>query len=344
MGLARQLNDKDLLLYCYQRGNAMIQVPDFTDMRKQMTEEYLTIPKIGSRWPIMQVSTSRMIGAAFLMLADRKHAEEIWEEMQEQCKRIGDPNMKIISLEIDSVRAVLDGHLQEAIDISNQMRIIAEEAGILGVAIINVRSGGFRAYLYTGISPEELERWHPDFWNPEEVLAGARQSLILAHWDQNEKASQILEKEVVKRPYFGTDEDSTMTWMDTFFLEASIVSGHKKVAELLYNRLNIPGLYTNGTDVPTSIPRQLGNAAVLLGKPDDAREHYKTSFRICAEMNFRPELALTHLNFAELLLDHYPKEKAEALEHLDFAIKEFREMKMQPSLEKALRRKDILKA
>jgi serine/threonine protein kinase len=31
-------------------------------------------------------------------------------------------------------------------------------------------------------------------------------------------------------------------------------------------------------------------------------------------------------------------------EHLDFAIKEFREMKMQPSLERALRHKDILKA
>jgi hypothetical protein len=28
----------------------------------------------------------------------------------------------------------------------------------------------------------------------------------------------------------------------------------------------------------------------------------------------------------------------------DFAIKEFREMKMQPSLERALRHKDILKA
>jgi transposase len=34
----------------------------------------------------------------------------------------------------------------------------------------------------------------------------------------------------------------------------------------------------------------------------------------------------------------------DALEHLDFAIKEFREMKMQPSLGRALRHKDILKA
>jgi hypothetical protein len=61
-------------------------------------------------------------------------------------------------------------------------------------------------------------------------------------------------------------------------------------------------------------------------------------------MRFRGELALSRLQLAELLLDHYPDEKAEALEHLDFAIKEFREMKMQPSLERALRRKDILKA
>jgi hypothetical protein len=61
-------------------------------------------------------------------------------------------------------------------------------------------------------------------------------------------------------------------------------------------------------------------------------------------MPFRPELALTRLQLAELLLERYPEEKKEAPEHLDFAIKEFREMKMQPSLERALRQKKILKA
>jgi len=61
-------------------------------------------------------------------------------------------------------------------------------------------------------------------------------------------------------------------------------------------------------------------------------------------MRFRPELALTRLQLAELLLEHYPDEKSEALEHLEFAIKEFREMKMQPSLERALRHKEILGA
>jgi hypothetical protein len=60
-------------------------------------------------------------------------------------------------------------------------------------------------------------------------------------------------------------------------------------------------------------------------------------------MPFRPELALTRLQLAKLLLEHYQNDKKEALDHLDFAIKEFREMKMQPSLERALRHKDILK-
>ena len=50
------------------------------------------------------------------------------------------------------------------------------------------------------------------------------------------------------------------------------------------------------------------------------------------------------LQLAELLLEHYPDERAEAMEHLDFAINEFREMKMQPSLERALRHKEILGA
>jgi hypothetical protein len=61
-------------------------------------------------------------------------------------------------------------------------------------------------------------------------------------------------------------------------------------------------------------------------------------------MKFRPELALSRLELAELLLEHYPQEKSEAIAYLDFAIAEFRDMKMQPSLERALRSKQILKA
>ncbi|HEY93755.1 MAG TPA: hypothetical protein G4O15_02295, partial [Dehalococcoidia bacterium] len=125
---------------------------------------------------------------------------------------------------------------------------------------------------------------------------------------------------------------------------ASVLIGHSQASELLYNRLNPTGVLTGGPRALTCIPRHLGGAAALLERYDDAREHYQEAIKVCTEMPFRPELALSRLELAELLLDHYPDEKAEALKHLDFAIKEFREMKMQPSLERALRRKDILKA
>ena len=61
-------------------------------------------------------------------------------------------------------------------------------------------------------------------------------------------------------------------------------------------------------------------------------------------VRFRPEIALVRLDLAELLLTHYPDEPTEAQEHLDFAIEEFRAMKMQPALERVLRHKGLLKA
>ena len=77
---------------------------------------------------------------------------------------------------------------------------------------------------------------------------------------------------------------------------------------------------------------------------DEARDYYNQALEVCAKIRHRPEIALIRLGLAELLLDHYPDERATAIEHLDFAIGEFREMKMQPSLERALSHRGLLKA
>jgi DNA-binding NarL/FixJ family response regulator len=51
----------------------------------------------------------------------------------------------------------------------------------------------------------------------------------------------------------------------------------------------------------------------------------------------RPELALTHLRLAELLLEVADDNaRSEGQEHLDIAIPELRDMKMQPALARAL--------
>jgi len=116
------------------------------------------------------------------------------------------------------------------------------------------------------------------------------------------EAIAILDNIIAARPEIASDKDVTWGGLDIIFLEA----------------------------------------AALLGRYDEARKYYDEALKVATEMRYRPEIALTRLNLAELLLEHYPDEKKEALEHLDFAIKEFRDMKMQPSLERALRHKKIL--
>jgi len=88
----------------------------------------------------------------------------------------------------------------------------------------------------------------------------------------------------------------------------------------------------------------VGAGIIIATSVTDQVAHYQDALKVVTEMSFRPEIALIRLQLAELLLEHYPGEKTEALEHLDFAINEFRDMKMQPSLERTLRHKEILGA
>ena len=118
---------------------------------------------------------------------------------------------------------------------------------------------------------------------------------------------------------------------------------HRESAEMLLRRL--AGSYVHTTDLWMACTfRYLGAAVALLDRPEEARNYYQEASKVFTEMRFRSELALTKLQLAELLLEHYPYEKSDALEYLDFAINQFREMKMQPSLERTLRHREILGA
>ena len=110
-----------------------------------------------------------------------------------------------------------------------------------------------------------------------------------------------------------------------------------------------------------SVPLQLGRAAAFLGDPAAARGHFERALEGTAKIGCRPEGALARLGLAETLLAEVSSRagqpagesgqqpgwvaaRADALRHLDLAIAEFRAMKMQPALERALRHKGSLGA
>ena len=68
-----------------------------------------------------------------------------------------------------------------------------------------------------------------------------------------------------------------------------------------------------------------------------ARAYYAQALEAAGKIGFRPELAMTHLGLAELLVeDETAAARLEAQTHLDVAIAELQDMHMQPALERAL--------
>jgi tetratricopeptide (TPR) repeat protein len=232
----------------------------------------------------------------------------------------------------------VDGQLEEAEQIAQRMLARSEEVRLTELATLCAYLSSYRPWLLLGKTEEALQFVTTSFPSP------SAQALCLAHLGRDTDVAGILERFVIARTGIGSAEDETWAAEDIMYLEAAVLVKHREAAGLLLERFAGSFSPFVSFGALTCTTRHLGAAAALLGRPDEARKYYQEAIKVCTEMLFRPELALTRLQLAELLLEHYPGEKAEALEHLDFAIKESREMKMQPSLERALRHKDILKA
>jgi tetratricopeptide (TPR) repeat protein/archaellum biogenesis ATPase FlaH len=337
--LARRIGDSDTLLQAVIMFIHFCAAPQHTEERIRLAQEFWAKSRTGVKTRTT-AGAFMYIGGVFLSSGQRQRAEEVFSELRVIAEHTGEIYHMFLSAGMDAVLALMDGRLNDTLGLAERIRTRGEEIGAVGAAGILATHPSVRTRIYLGTALEALERDIPRgvlLYVPELCLEQA-------HLGRKEEVSQILDEYVIKRPGIGTIEDETSYWIDTMYLEAAVMIGHRKAAELLLNRLSNAGLYTTGYSFPTCILRHLGGAAALLERYDEARQHYQEAIRVTTEMRFRPELALTRLQLAELLLEHYPKERAEALEHLDFAIQEFREMKMQPSLERALRHKDILKA
>ncbi|HZT09045.1 MAG TPA: hypothetical protein VFC51_18645 [Chloroflexota bacterium] len=127
------------------------------------------------------------------------------------------------------------------------------------------------------------------------------------------------------------------------YLEAAVIIRDRKLAAAFAGLLGDLTAVHRQISV-SNVARPLGEAAALTGDLATARRHYDRSLTWATQIRHRPEIALTRLALAELLLEGSSDERAEAKSHLDFAIEEFRAMKMQPSLERALRHKGLLHA
>jgi tetratricopeptide (TPR) repeat protein len=343
LDLARRLGDPDTYWWTAGIWLLAMDAPQHDEERLRLAEELAEQSRHGVNFLILGW-VLWFIAHTFLEFGQRRHAEDIMAEMRAMAERSGQANLLIISMLNDAIMTIWDGHFEEAVAIRRHMLARGEEVGILQAAA-NWAAWVLPARVYLGDADRALEFTLQGTRNlPRGIVLDMLILYCLAHLGRYAEVTEMLERMVVARPGIGSAQDETPLWVDITSLEAAVLAGHRQAVELLLRRLAGSSNRTSGLWRTTYVGRHMGAAAAFLGRHDEARKHYQEAIKVCTEIRFRPELALTRLQLAELLLEHYPKERAEALEHLDFAIAEFRDMKMQPSLERALRHKEILKA
>ncbi|MEW6186304.1 MAG: hypothetical protein AB1585_11255, partial [Thermodesulfobacteriota bacterium] len=335
LDLSRSLGDNETYWLISYWWLLYSLVPQMVEKRLQIAEEIYRYSRNGVKANTVALGLF-LTGFTFLEHGQRQRAEKCFRDYKILTERTGQVNLHLGAMAIDALLSYINGDLDGAIRIADNILVQGEELNNSQLAMSFAHFTGIRPWMYQGMYDEMLKVINRESY-------GLR-ALRHANRGRMNRATQMINEMINFRPSIGTPGDYSGYLWDVCFLEAAVLVGHKKASELLLIQLAGKSPKTSGYAFITCIPRHMGGAAALLERYEEARQHYQEAIRICTEMRFRPELALSRLQLAELLLEQYPQEKSEAMTHLDFAIAEFRDMKMQPSLERALRHKEILKA
>ena len=96
---------------------------------------------------------------------------------------------------------------------------------------------------------------------------------------------------------------------------------------------------------PISIDRLLGQLDHTMGKLDDDRAHFEDALAFCRKASYRPEMAWTLCDYADVLLERDgdgDRHKATSL--LNESLQISSDLGMRPLMERVLSRREILKA
>ena len=337
--LARRLDDLEILYFA-----TVLFVEHWTpreqEERWQLVTEMADHPQSGVTAKTLGFWLY-VAGSACLDWGERARAEMLWEQVVQLAQRTDDATVIVRSLFLRPWLDYIDGRLEEAISGAEHLRRRADElgamvrgqwfAGLLGLRpLINLGRGEEAiAAVRDAERLAEVEGASQDF---------ARSDLLRAHLGPSDQAAAILRRRASEVTQLQGENISTPLLIEG--LELAVLVEDRELCSDLVERLASVAFLSTAHYVQTCPARHLGAAAALLGEPDKARAYYIQALEAAGKIRFRPEIALTHLQLAELLLESYPDERAEALEHLEFAIAEFQEMKMQPSLERALKLQD----
>ena len=382
--LGRRLGDNEALWYAavgMLNGGPAFAAPDHHQELVELAEEFAQRPRAGVSARTLGGALS-FCGHFMLASGERRRAEELWQEAKTLAERTQEPRGLLFSIGNEVTLATLDGRLDAALQAGERLVSRAEELGSPISGLQFRANSTFSALLYLGRAEEALNQLSQAAQMAGTEVSGffrAQRVVCLAMLDRRAEAQIALQELRLLWEIDQPDNDVPTNFLMRLCY-AALPLGDRETASLTASRLIPVASLASSLGGTTSVARLLGAAAALLGEPEQARGYYHQALEVCGKIRFRPEIALTHLQLAELLLAEAEKGDAsplvaahpgpsdvgaglkpaaptrgpaepraealrhEALEHLDLSIAEFRDMKMQPSVERALRHKELLKA
>ena len=313
---------------------AYVRAPQFVEKRLALVSDLVhsqSFEGIGRAAPL---SGFYFLGEGLLQSGDRAGMEASFTMLRDLAGRSRLLDLEMVARWSEACVATLDGELERAVELIESMWTWGEETGVGRLASVWA-AGATRALLLLGRIDQARRHFSSDL--SLFPIGGPWHALVA---DDKSEALSSLDQIVARRSHIDLLEDETWIEDDLYLLEAGLRLRHEDAVTFAFGRcedtqLVISGIPCRGSLVLVS--RLFGDAKAFLGQPEAARMYYSQALGETVLLGLRAERALTKLGLADVILKHYSKERAEALDHLDAAICELEAMKMQPSLERALR-------
>ncbi len=318
-----------------------------------MTTQALSLPRSTVSSRILGLFL-QFAGGMQLVGGDRAGWDAAVAELSALADRVHDGNVTTSAIQMRLQHMLLEGTLEEAVELAESAAAGAREIGIYSeiVLILGVYARSLlglpiaEAFAEAAVDPRVAETLFRDMsMDARRVLGSSARLIAIAldgeSFDQANRAAawegiKVLIKQVSQSGMLADVSNMPLSVALLGCVKLGSQEDWKAVVDLPEYPLAVPCLM--------STLRLQAEAALALGDAAAARKFSERGLETCQQVRNRTEAALCALQLAELLLDHYPDEHDAAIEHLDFAIAEFRHMKMQPALERALGRRGLLKA
>jgi hypothetical protein len=324
--LAHALGDPALIGFADFTWMDAVKAPQFLAQRLEIADQMDNFVEQLS--PRLAAWTYYFMTDVYLSAGSREKTDELWTRATKLAERTRQPFARVLVALLDMLQQTIDGQLEDAQ--STQARLMVELAdwGFVTAGIADFNFPQPRRYLGRPFDRSGV---------PLMVQPSARILTFLAQPDSGLRAE--LDQIAAELETIPPAEDEGHSFFDAGLMQSAAIERHEAIARRFTARYSGADHVTLGAFGPVCTTRLLGDAAAIIGENDEARQYYERARDDSTRMRIRPEWALATLGLAEVL---EPGEEAQT--YLDQAIAELQAMKMQPALERALARKELLKA